>query len=231
MFIPHPSKDVTLQYYDNIMKAVLTKEEVGKAISHLVGQGKRPTLAALHAALDNRGSMTTLVRLKAEIDAATRSATDSPEALEVFRKVWALARDEERKEQDRQTAELRESIKALAAENERLEGTAAAAEKRASELEGAKSQAEAALHQLRTSADRDLTLATSAMREAGIEAAKALRELADERGAHATQVTALRADLTTAQLNAHEFELQLVRARALLEAQGLAGEKSSQGES
>ena len=103
------------------MKAVLTKEEVGKAISHLVGQGKRPTLAALHAALDNRGSMTTLVRLKAEIDAATRSATDSPEALEVFRKVWALARDEERKEQDRQMAELRESIKALAAENERLE--------------------------------------------------------------------------------------------------------------
>ncbi len=85
--------------------------------------------------------------------------------------------------------------------------------------------------QLRTSADRNLTLATSAMREAGIEAAKALRELADDRGAHATQVTALRADLTTAQFNAHEFELQLVRARALLEAQGLAGEKSSQGES
>jgi hypothetical protein len=63
------------------MKQIITKEEVGKAIIDLVGQGKKPTLAALHAALNNRGSMSTLVRLKAEIEAASQPAGDSPEGL------------------------------------------------------------------------------------------------------------------------------------------------------
>jgi hypothetical protein len=38
------------------MKQIITKEEVGKAILDLVGQNKKPTLAALHAALGHRGS-------------------------------------------------------------------------------------------------------------------------------------------------------------------------------
>jgi hypothetical protein len=207
------------------MKSILTKADVEKAKASLLSQGKRPTLAALHAALDNRGSMTTLVEIKAEIDAAKNTQVDSPEALESLRNIWALARAEERKEQEGQLAELRECIAALSNENQRLEGTSAAAEKRAGDMSEAKSQAEAALQLLRTNADRDLALATTAMRESGSEATRALRELAEERSARATQVAALRSELTSAQLHAHEFELQSVRARALLDAQGLANAK------
>jgi chromosome segregation ATPase len=213
------------------MKPVITKEEVGKAISQLLAQGKKPTLVALHAALDNKGSMSTLVRLKAEIEAEAKRLTDPPGALEAFRGVWALARSEGRSEQEHAMTELRDSLQALAGENERLEGTAAAAQKRAMDLEEAKAKAETELHLLRNNAEQDLSRATSTMRDAGLQAAKALQELADARGAHATQVAVLQADLTKAQRNAHGFELQLVRARALLEAKGLALEKPAPSES
>ena len=61
--------------------------------------------------------------------------TDSSEGLKAFRVVWALAVDEGRKQQDAVLLELRDSIKALATENERLEGTAMAAQNHATELE------------------------------------------------------------------------------------------------
>jgi hypothetical protein len=110
------------------MKQIITKEEVSKAIADLVGQGKKPTLAALHAALNNRGSMSTLVRLKAEIDAAAQPVADSADGLRAFREVWALAVDEGRQQQEAILLEVRESVKALAAENERFEGVAIAAQ-------------------------------------------------------------------------------------------------------
>jgi chromosome segregation ATPase len=198
------------------MKPTITKEAVSKAISHLVGQGKRPTLVSLHAALDNKGSMSTLVRLKAEIEAEAQQLTDLPQALEAFREVWALARGEGRKEQEKALADLRESLKALATENERLEGVAGAAQRGASDLEAAKSDAQAELNRLRLSAEHDLSQATTTINNAGAQAAKALHELAEARGAYATRFAALQADLTAAHQTAHEFELQLVRARALL---------------
>jgi hypothetical protein len=218
-------------YYDTTMKQLITKEEVGNTIAQLVGQGKKPTLIALHAALDNRGSMSTLVRLKGEIEAEAQRPTDSPDALEAFRELWDIARNEGRRDQEQALIELRDNLQSLAAENERLEGMAAAAQKRANDFEAAKFKAETELGLLRISVERDLTRATSTMRDAGLQAAKALQELADTRGAHATQVTALQADLTAAQRNAHEFELRLVRANALLEAKGLANEKSPLSES
>ena len=42
------------------MKQLLTKEEVAKAIKDLEAQGKKVTCTSLHAALGNRGSMSTL---------------------------------------------------------------------------------------------------------------------------------------------------------------------------
>jgi predicted nucleic acid-binding Zn-ribbon protein len=142
----------------------------------------------------------------------------------------SLAHDEGRKGQEQVTADLRDSLKAIATENERLEGAAAAAQKHAIDLEEAKSKAEAELNQFRISADRELSQAMSTMREAGLQTTKAPQELADARGTHATQVAALSADLTIAQRNAHDFELQLVRARALLESKGQASESSLLGE-
>jgi chromosome segregation ATPase len=207
------------------MKPVITKEEVGGAISQLTAQGKKPTLVALHAALDHRGSMSTLVRLKAEVDAEAQRPTDSPDALDAFREVWDLARAEGLKEQEQALAELRESIKALASENERLEGAAGAAQKRAADLEAAKSDTDADLNRLRISAEHDLSQATTTISNAGSQAAKALQELAEARGAYATRFATLQAELTAAYQTAHEFELQLVRARTLLEAKGLASEE------
>jgi flagellar biosynthesis regulator FlaF len=185
----------------------------------------------LHAALDNKGSMSTLVRLKGEFEAEAQRLADSPDALQAFREVWDSAKAEGRKEQEQAVAELRENLQSLAAENERLEGMAAVAQKRATDFESQKFKAETELQLLRVSAERDLSRATSTMRDAGLQAAKALQELADARGAHATQVTTLQTELTVARRNAHEFELQLVRARALLEAKGLTVDKSPLSES
>lgn len=207
------------------MKPVITKEEVGGAIRQLAAQGKKPTLVALHAALDHRGSMSTLVRLKAEIDAEAQRPTDSPDALDAFREVWDLARAAGRKEQEQALAELRESIKALALENERLEGAAGAAQKRAADLEAAKSDTDAELNRLRISAEHDLSQATITISNAGSQAAKALQDLAEARNAYATRFATLQAELTAAHQTAHEFELQLVRARTLLETKGLASEQ------
>jgi chromosome segregation ATPase len=203
------------------MKQIITREEVGKAMVELASQGKKPTLATLHAVLNNRGSMSTLVRLKAEIEAAAQPMTDSPEGLKAFRDVWALAVEEGRQQQEAVLVELRESVKALAAENERVEGAALAAQNHAAEHEQAKSRAETELSQFKIHVEGELKQARIAQAEATTQAAGALKNLAEARAAHATQLAALQTDLTAAVRKAHELELSLVRAEALLEAKGI----------
>ena len=117
--------------------------------------------------------------------------------------------------------ELRESVKALAAENERLEGTALAAQNHAAEYEQAKLRAETELSQFKTHVEGELKQARTAHAEASTQAAGALQNLAEARAVHAAQVAALQADLTAAVRKAHELELNLVRAEALLEAKGI----------
>jgi hypothetical protein len=180
------------------MKQIISKEEVSKAILDLAGQGKKPTLAAVHAALNNRGSMSTLVRLKAEIEAAALPTTDSSEALKALREIWALAVDEGRKQQEVILGELRESLKTLAMENERLEGTSVAAQNHAFELELAKSRAETELSQATIHVEAELKEANNAFAEATIQAAGALQKLAEAQAANAAQVSALQTDLTAA---------------------------------
>ncbi|HZM02006.1 MAG TPA: hypothetical protein VFC44_03195 [Candidatus Saccharimonadales bacterium] len=147
--------------------------------------------------------------------------TDSPDGLKTFRDVWALAVEEGRQQQSTALAELRENIKALAAENERLEGTAMAAQNRAAELEQAKSRAETELSQFKILVEEEMKEARTAQAEATTQAATALQNLAESRGAHVAQVATLQADLTTAVRKAHELELNLVRAEARLEAKGI----------
>jgi hypothetical protein len=203
------------------MKQIITKEEVNQAIIDLAGQGKKPTLAAVHAALNNRGSMSTLVRLKAEIEAASQPAGDSADGLKAFREVWALAVDEGRQKQEAILLELRESVRALAAENERLEGTALAAQNRVGELEQAKSRAETELAEFKIHVEGELKQARTAQSQATTQVAEVLKNLAEARASHAVQVAALQADLTAAVRKAHELELNVVRAEALLEAKGI----------
>jgi hypothetical protein len=124
------------------MKQVITKDDVEKAINDLRARGKKPTLAAIHAALDYRGSMTTVVNQKAEIETAAQTITDSPEGLKAFREVWALAEEEGRQQLTGVAEELRESITALATENDRVEGVAVTAQNHAAEAEKVKAQVE-----------------------------------------------------------------------------------------
>jgi hypothetical protein len=46
-------------------------------VSTLTSQNKKPTVAAIHASLGGKGSLSTLVRLKGELDGA-KPAADSP---------------------------------------------------------------------------------------------------------------------------------------------------------
>jgi chromosome segregation ATPase len=204
------------------MKQILSKDDVAKAMSDLAAQGKKPTLAVLHAALSNRGSMSTLVRLKSEIETAAQPATDSPEALKAFREIWALAVEEGRAQQEAVATELRENLKTLAAENERLDGTAVAAQNRAAELEQAVSRAEAELNRVRTEQGREVQQTQAALVQASGKATEALQRLAAVQAAHADEVASLQAGLAGAVSKAHDLELELVRAQALLEAKGKA---------
>jgi hypothetical protein len=117
--------------------------------------------------------------------------------------------------------EVRESVKALAIENERMEGTALAAQNHAAEHEQAKSCAETELAQFKIHVEGELKHARTGRAEATTQAAVALQNLAESRASHAAQIAALQTDLTAAVRKAHEFELNLVRAEALLEANGI----------
>lgn len=107
------------------MKTLITIDEVRSAVLALKSAGRKVTLASIHAQLGHRGSMTTLVKLKAQIDAPEeQSGSDSPEALEAFREVWALAMEQGRCEGRERLAAAQDAQDALSGEVSRLEAQA-----------------------------------------------------------------------------------------------------------
>jgi hypothetical protein len=203
------------------MKQILSREEVAKAISVLAGKtGKKPTLAAIHAALGSKGSMTTLIRLKNEVEVGAQTQVDSEEGLKTFREVWALAVQEGRQQQESVVVEMRENLQTVLIENERLEGAASSAVERADNCESAQAKTEAAFGGLKAEYERRLGEANTALIQATDQARLSLDQLATERAGRAAEVAGLRTDLEKSVARAHDFELQLVRARALLEKSG-----------
>jgi hypothetical protein len=192
------------------MKQIISKTDLEKAVGDLKNQGKKPTLAAIHALLGHRGSMSTLVKLKAELDAAAQPSTASVDGLKAFREVWALAVEEGRKQQETVVDELRESLRALASENERLEGTVIASQNQATEAEESKKHAVGEMSQLQ-----------AAVAAASKQAATALLQLSEAQAAHAAKLELLQSALDTTGKKCHELEMQLVRKDALLEAKDL----------
>jgi chromosome segregation ATPase len=193
------------------MKQIIDKESVEKAIADLKANGKKVTLMALHGALGHRGSMSTLVKIKAELEANAQPVNDSEEGLQAFREIWALAREEGRRQQESVNAGLQQDIQTLARENERLEGEATASANQASEVQKAKLNAEAALDDVK----RQLARSQESLIQANKETQAALEKFAAEQTAH----QGTHQELKTAIEKAHELELNLVRARALLDAQ------------
>ena len=198
------------------MKQVLTKQDVVKALAELSVKGKKATLAMLHAAVGNRGSMSTLVRIKGEIEAEAQPVEDSAEALNTFREIWALAVEQGRRQQESVVVECRESLKALCAENERFDALVLASEARVVELRDERSRTESELHRIRAEADAEINRTKSAL-------ADALQQLATAQAAHGAQVSRLQGDLDEATRKAHEVELRLARAQALLEVRSTPG--------
>ncbi len=177
------------------MKQILTLEEVAKAIEGLKARGIKVTCTALHAALGNRGSMSTLLRLKSEVEGTTTPKTDSPDGLKAFRDLWELAVAEGRQLQEGTVVQLREELQALATENERLDGLAV-------EFQHATKAAEA---------ERDRVLAEHRtlqgdLLKATAEAKVLLEKLADERGNHGKEMAAVRQRV-------HELELEVAGSK------------------
>lgn len=203
------------------MKQILTKEMVKKALDDLKAEGKKTTNAMLYAALGQRGSMTTLMQLRAELEAEKLPPNDSDEGLKTFREVWALAKEEGRKQQESVIAELKTDREDLFQENGRLEGEKAAAVNQVEDARKAKAEIEAELARVKSR----LAENQESLIQAGTATKSALEKLAAEQAAHhTTQVK-----LDEAKQKAHEFELDLVRCKAQLEA--LTGQLKKQDSS
>ena len=205
------------------MKAVISKEAVADAIKQLNDKGQKPTLAAIHAALGGKGSLTTLIKIKAELEQAATAPQDSAEGLNQFRALWAAAVTEGRKEMEGQAAELRAGLDALSVENERLEAAAIADAARVAEIMGQRDKLVDELSQ----ANKAATEARAAGADAANRLAAALGEIAQIRAEYLQAVTTAARDLASARDLAHSAQIERATLAAQLEAERNAHAKTS----
>jgi hypothetical protein len=202
------------------MKQVLKKEDVAKAMADLIANGKKPTLNAIHAAVGGRGSTSTLIKLKAEIDAAANALPDSDIGLQTFREIWALAMDEGRKQNEAKVNELTANIQVVCLENEHLEGEAIKQNDLIASLETEKFNSESESAKIKAELEAQLNRTQAALIEAGDRARQAFEQLAQIQTAHAAELAALQVELKRTGERAHAAEIELAASKARLEAKG-----------
>ncbi|EIQ00235.1 small-conductance mechanosensitive channel [Opitutaceae bacterium TAV1] len=190
------------------MKALITKEDVAAAIGELKASGRKTTIANIHAALGGRGSLTTIVKLKAEIEADGIAANDSSAGLQAFRDLWALAREEGRKAGEAESSELRAGLDTMAAEAGRLEADAEAAARRVAEVEGQRDSLVADLSR----ANAETTAARAAGEHAASRLAETLDKLAELQTAHLDEVRAAGKRFIECQGQMNRLAVDLARA-------------------
>ncbi len=195
------------------MKPIITRDQVSTAIDSLKATGKKPTLVAIHAALGNKGSLSTLVKIKAEIDAEQVRQHDSEEGLKAFREVWAAAVEEGRKQKESECDELRQALEGLASENQSLSGQQAAISERLAVTEQQRDQL---LSELRTASEQ-ITAARAAGEQHASRLADALTKLGEVQTVHTTEIGALRQQISDGKDENHRLALALARAEAKLE--------------
>lgn len=215
------------------MQKLINQEDVAKAIRDLTAQNKKPTLAAIHAALGQRGSLTTISRFKKEFDAAAEPvANDSSGVNHHFRLVWAAAVDEGKKQSDTLISELRENLGAFERENERLEGALLAAQNQIGEKEQLRLAVESELRDVRAQAHEEAQqgkLALAAAQAKGAEAQAEVsivrQQLTEVQSGHAAELKEWKAELRNSEQKAqslqdklHVVELQLERLKGQVEA-------------
>lgn len=196
------------------MKPVITKDAVADAIKKLQDQGQKVTLQAIHAALGGKGSLTTLVKLRAEIEAEATTPTDSAEGLAQFRQLWAAAVSEGRRQMEAQLAELRASLDAVTAENERLEAAAIADADRVGELQARLDSLVGEISQ----ANRAATEARAGAASASSQLAQALADVSAVRAEYLSAVTAHARETGAARDRWHALEVEKAKLTAQLDA-------------
>lgn len=200
------------------MKPTITRDMVADAIKKLREAGQKVTLQAIHAALGGKGSITTLVKLRQEIEAEATAPQDSDEGLALFRQLWAAAVAEGRKQLEAQMAELRAGLDAITAENEKLEAAAIADAARVDEIEAQRNKLVDELSQ----ANKAATDARAAGADAANRLAAALGDIAQIRAEYLHAVTSNAKEIAAERDRSHALAVE----RATLTAQ-LAAEKAA----
>jgi len=196
------------------MKVIITKDDVAGAIQKLKASGKKTTLQAIHAALGNRGSISTLVKLKAEIEAGAVAVRDDEEGLKAFRDLWALAIDEGKKVKDAEIAELREALDAIADEAEKAQGETLAVRERLTAIEA---QRDSLISDL-AAANAAVTASRADGAEHSSKIADVLERVAKLQESHAHDRHRLELEIRTEHDRAHKLEIELAKLQAVSEA-------------
>lgn len=204
------------------MKPVITKEAVADAIRKLTDQGTKPTLAAIHAALGGKGSITTLVKIKAELESEASAPADSAEGLAQFRALWSAAVAEGRKQMETQLAELRAGLDAVTAENEKLEAAAIADADRVGDLQA---RLDSLVDEL-SQANRAATEARAGAADASQRLAQALADVSTVRAEYLAAMTKAAQDLAAARDLAHAAQIERATLTAQLEAERATNAKA-----
>lgn len=196
------------------MVQLIAKEDVAAAMQQLAQAGRKVTVAAVHAALGNKGSLTTVVKLMQDVRAAaTPEPQDDPAALEQFRTIWATAFAAGRQAEANAALELRDSINALSADNERLAGEISAAAAATAKAETQRgdllSQAgclQADLTKVRASRETDAARITQLLEELRAKEEDHHRELERLSAAHEATQNALREKIDSEMRCRHSIE-------------------------
>lgn len=195
------------------MVAIITKEGVAKAIETLREAGKKISPTGIYAFFGNRGSFSTIAKYKAEIDSAELEKRDSEEGLRAFRQMWSLAIQEGRKQAEEKMLEMQETLDAVVAQSEQLDGQFAAANGRVADLEKQRDSMVAEL----AKSNEQVTTARATGEQNANKAAEVLTRMSTMQETHAHELADLRQQLGAAQNDAHAVELKLARAEARLE--------------
>jgi predicted nucleic acid-binding Zn-ribbon protein len=186
------------------MKPIITREGVADAIKKLNDAGQKATLSAIHAALGGKGSLSTLIKFKAELEQQAAAPQDSAEGLNQFRTLWAAAVGEGRKQLENQIAEIRAGLDALTAENERLEAAAIADANRLAEIQAQRDKLIDELSQ----ANRAATDARAAGEQHAVKLANALEQIQTTQRQSMEEYKTFQAQIAEWRDKAHALEIE-----------------------
>jgi chromosome segregation ATPase len=199
-------------------KAKIEKSAVIDAVAKLKAAGRDyQSITVVRAACGNIGSFSTYQRLLAEIAAEALAAKGSPQATKSFGAIWTEAVEEGRNQRTDEIRLLQETVDALEAQVDTLEGEATANKTLAEE---ATTKHEGAVAKMTTIND-ELARATAVSESRATELLETIKKHnADDkklREDHQREINLLRTQLEEAKSREHSVEVELAVAKARLD--------------